>query len=81
MRWSLRIQQSVAALPEFLAAQTISLYSPFCNEVFTEELFRLGAGKLIAYPRVSGSRLQFTQVENLHESEPWNFWHSGADRE
>ncbi|MFA5517073.1 MAG: 5-formyltetrahydrofolate cyclo-ligase [Desulfuromonadales bacterium] len=73
LAWSLRIQQALAELPEFVSASAIGLYSSVGNEVFTEELFRSGQGKKIAYPRVLGNDLEFVQIASLGELCPGTF--------
>ncbi len=72
---SLRIQQALLQTSEFCSAAAIALYSPVLNEVFTEDLFRVAssAGKLIAYPRVRGSELEFVQVLKAGDLAPGTF--------
>jgi 5-formyltetrahydrofolate cyclo-ligase len=72
---SLRIQQGLLQAVEFQAATAIALYSPILNEVFTEELFRAAcsAGKVIAYPRVRGSELEFVRVLKTGDLAPGAF--------
>ncbi len=63
---SLKAQESLVAMPEFIAASTVGLYSPIHNEVFTEEIFRAAraGGRQVVYPRVSGGSLEFVAVED-----------------
>lgn len=72
---SLRVQQRVMMLPAFEQAEVVALYSPILNEVYTEELFHeaLRQGKLIAYPRVIGARLDFVSVGSYSELSPGSF--------
>lgn len=66
---SLQVQQRFMLLPEFGAANVVALYSPFRNEVFTEEIFRKARlrGKRIAFPRVGENALEFQEVSELSE--------------
>lgn len=72
---SLRIQQRVVMLPAFKTAGVVALYSPILNEVFTEEIFHeaLRQGKIVAYPRVCGERLDFVTVRSPNELAPGTF--------
>lgn len=62
---SLRIQQRLLATSEFRAAESLALYSPVHNEVFTEELFHHAReqDKRVVYPRVRGDDLEFARVD------------------
>jgi len=64
---SLRAQQRLCDTPEFSTAQTLALYSPIRNEVFTERLFAAAAeiDIRVAYPRMRGEQLEFILVEEL----------------
>jgi len=66
---SLTIQQRLLETCEFQDAAVIALYSPILNEVFTEEIFRRAqkAGKLVAYPRVCGTGLEFVATSSAGE--------------
>lgn len=72
---SLQAQQRFLELPEFSAAASLALYSPFRNEVFTEEIFRQArrCGKRIAYPRIGRTMLEFVEVEDLSTLRPGAF--------
>lgn len=61
---SLAAQQRLVLTPEFAAATVVALYSPVRNEVFTEEIFTVArhSGKIVAYPRVRGTLLEFVEV-------------------
>lgn len=69
MSLSLRIQQRLMATAEYLAADTLALYSPILNEVFTEEIFHdaIRRGKRAVYPRVGETGLEFVQVQSRRE--------------
>lgn len=69
---SLRIQERVLTLPEFVAAGCLALYSPLLNEVFTEKIFEVSRrlGKKVAYPRVCDSTLEFIEVSDRGELQP-----------
>jgi len=66
---SLEAQQRLAETPEFSAAATVAVYSPICNEVFTEEIFAVARcmGKTVTYPRVCGERLVFIEATSREE--------------
>ena len=72
---SLQVQERLLAQPEFSAAGCVALYSPFAGEVFTElvgdEALRLG--KRVVYPRVSGTGLEFYQVDDRKTLLPGTF--------
>lgn len=72
---SLRAQQRLLSAAEFGAASSLALYSPILNEVFTEEIFRQARQekRLIAYPRVKGSTLEFIEVESPQDLRPGAF--------
>ena len=75
MTWSLQAQERFLALPDFVEARCIALYSPILNEVFTEKIFvearRLG--KRVAYPRVREDALEFVAVADHRDLEPGAF--------
>ena len=62
--WSRQVQQQVIGSAVFQQAQTLALYSPINNEVFTEELFAAArsTAKRVCYPRVEGQSLEFIEV-------------------
>lgn len=64
--WSRQAQQRVADSAIFQHAQTLALYSPINNEVFTEALFFLAleTGKRVAYPRIRNDSLEFVRVDD-----------------
>lgn len=72
---SLRVQERLLASSEFAAAECLALYSPVLNEVFTEEIFAVSRrlGKRVAYPRVSGTILEFAEVTERGELSPGTF--------
>jgi 5-formyltetrahydrofolate cyclo-ligase len=72
---SLDIQKNVLSLPEFEAASSVALYSAYRNEVFTEALFRCArkAGKVVAYPRIRESVMEFVEVRELDDLQPGAF--------
>jgi len=67
LQLSLRAQDNLIAAPEFEAANSLALYSPIRNEVFTEKLFEAARarGKRVAYPRMRGDHLEFVPVDRL----------------
>ncbi|MBE0597980.1 MAG: 5-formyltetrahydrofolate cyclo-ligase [Desulfuromonadales bacterium] len=73
--WSLRIQESLVRLPEFLSAHRLALYSPVRNEVFTEEIFRAARqmGKSVAFPRVRSEGIEFVEVTDRQVMVPGTF--------
>lgn len=75
LAWSLQAQQRFLELPEFRSARSLALYSPFRNEVFTEEIFRRARlfGKRVAYPRVGRAALEFVEVEEASDLRPGAF--------
>ncbi|WP_429885875.1 5-formyltetrahydrofolate cyclo-ligase [Geoalkalibacter halelectricus] len=64
LSWSRQAQQRLIDTEVFGGAQTLALYSPINNEVFTEDLFAAAqaAKKRVAYPRVQGQSLVFVEV-------------------
>lgn len=54
--WGQGIQRRALALPAYLAARAVALYSPLGNEVETSEIFQaaLKARKRLYYPKVTG---------------------------
>ncbi len=72
---SLRIQKQVVLTREFEKAASIALYSPILNEVYTEEIFRAAqeSGKELAYPRVTGSVIEFARVLSREDLRPGAF--------
>jgi 5-formyltetrahydrofolate cyclo-ligase len=64
MSLSLEIQSYLMALDLFREADTLALYSPVQNEVYTEALFAEARQqkKRIVYPRVCGDDLEFVEV-------------------
>jgi 5-formyltetrahydrofolate cyclo-ligase len=69
------VQERVLALPEFIAASCLALYSPIMNEVFTEEILVQAnrMGKRVAYPRVRGDRLEFVLAGHRKDLVPGAF--------
>lgn len=72
---SLQIQGRLLESREFQVATAVALYSPVLNEVFTEQVLReaLVKGKLVAYPRVRGSELEFVRVFDASDLRPGAF--------
>jgi len=72
LEWSLRAQQRLCDTPEFSAAQTLALYCPIRNEVFTERIYAAAreAGKRVIYPRMRGETLEFVRVDTLQALVP-----------
>ncbi|MEZ4600018.1 MAG: 5-formyltetrahydrofolate cyclo-ligase [Syntrophotaleaceae bacterium] len=75
LRWSLSAQERLLESSEFRRAAAVALYSPVQNEVFTEMLFHQAVqhGKLVTYPRVRGSELEFVQVDESSNLQPGAF--------
>lgn len=69
---SLRIQERFVQVPQFLRAARVALYSPFLNEVFTEEIFTHArqVGKTVYFPRVVEDGLEFVEVEEFSQMRP-----------
>ena len=55
--WGYGIQRRALALPAYMAARAVALYSPLGNEVETSEIFRDGleARKRLYYPKATAS--------------------------
>ncbi len=64
---SLRIQERLVLLPEFVRARTIALYRPFWNEVETGRVAQVGVSekKRIVYPEIkAGGGMSFILVSD-----------------
>jgi len=72
---SLQIQARFLDGDAYRRAGSVSLYSPFMNEVHTELVARhcLADGKRLAYPRVAGGTLLFVAVSGPEELVPGAF--------
>jgi len=72
---SLQAQARLMTSKEFTAAAIIALYQPVFNEVFTEAIFHGSrqAGKVVVYPRVRGTALEFVRVDELAGLVPGRF--------
>ena len=72
---SLQIQARFIAGGAYRQARCVGLYSPFLNEVQTEQVAArcLADGKRLAYPRVAGEELEFVQVAGPRELVPGAF--------
>lgn len=72
---SLKVQQRVLQTPIYQQAETLALYSPVRNEVFTEEIFQsaLDHRKRIAYPLVRGNEIDFIEVVRREDLQPGTF--------
>lgn len=59
-------QQRLLATELFAAAQSLALYSPVRNETATNKVFDVACrqGKQVYYPRVTGDRLHFVQINS-----------------
>lgn len=75
LQLSLQVQIRFLDGETYRQAGRIGLYSPVLNEVQTELVARrcLADGKLLAYPRVAGERLQFVAVDDLAVLAPGAF--------
>jgi 5-formyltetrahydrofolate cyclo-ligase len=72
---SLRVQERFLECERYRQASGVGLYCAFMNEVQTELVARqaLADGKLLAYPRVTGTNLEFVQVSGLGDMAPGAF--------
>ncbi len=72
---SRQAQQRLSVQSCFKAAQSVAMYSPVRGEIDTLELLELalGLGKKVFFPKVSGSDLQFFQIETTQDMLPGAF--------
>lgn len=76
LAWSSRIQQTLVEQAEFIAADSLGLYSSIRNEVFTEQVFAVArAGrKTVVYPKIcEENALDFFEVTDLGQLRPGTF--------
>jgi 5-formyltetrahydrofolate cyclo-ligase len=75
LAWSSRIQQALVGQPEFIAANSLGLYSSIRNEVFTEQVFAVACewGKKVVYPKICDEKLEFIEVTDLRQLRPGAF--------
>lgn len=72
---SLELQRRFLALPEYQQAGLLALYAPIQHEVDTTVVANdaLSAGKMLLYPAVEGSDIQFRRVAALSELAPGKY--------
>lgn len=75
LRLSLMIQERFLGGEAYRAAGSVGLYSPFMNEVQTEQVARraLADGKHLAFPRITGDTMQFVTVTDPADMAPGAF--------
>ena len=62
-------QDNVTALPEFIRARCVALYSSIANEVDTSAIFRvaISLGKKVLYPLVRGDEMVLGETDDLKQ--------------
>ncbi len=70
---SARLCAAIAASGAWLAARTVALFAPLPHEPDVELLWAHGAGKIFAYPRVNGARIDLFTAASPLELAPGAF--------
>lgn len=67
---SARICEAIAASEAWRGARTVAIFAPMSREPDVELLWAHGAGKVFAYPRVNGDRLDLFTVGSMYDLAP-----------
>ncbi len=70
---SARLCAAIAASGAWIAARTVAIFAPLPHEPDVELLWAHGGGKVFAYPRVNGARIDLFTVASPHELAPGAF--------